>query len=261
MIESLYQIKYIKLKMSLVCRMPTFITDDIPMSIYTEHLSQCRDIVTRQIKYDAKHLPQEVSIIGHLSTLVKNKKTVIIDAGGGNGELSYKISKIFSENVVIMIDRTIPPHVNTNDTFIKIECDFQEKEKLDKYLSEYISEDNEVIVICKHLCGSGLDFAMEYFCNSQIKMSHFLLAMCCCCRINLSHGHFDETIDKKAINGTGWFTDKKNKNYAKGKQFVQDIFNFRIKKYLTYGYDVGVCHYIDDDITPYNYLVTGHKLI
>ena len=192
-----------------------------------------------------------------MSKFVK-ENTVIIDAGGGNGELSYKISKIFKTNLVIMVDRYMPAHINRNNSFVKIECDFAEKEKLDKYLSEYITEKNEVIVICKHLCGSGLDFAMEYFCNSQIKMSHFLLAMCCCGSIDLSHGHFDETIDKTMVKKTGWITKKSYPNYSTGKSYVQTIFNFRIRKYLTYGYNFEVCHYVSDDITPYNYLVIGH---
>lgn len=244
--------------MNETCYMPTLIVEDVPTVVYTDHWNVCKDIITRDSKYDAKHLPQEVSIIGHLSKFVK-RNTVIIDAGGGNGELSYKISKIFPDNLVIMIDRHIPPHVNTGDTFVKIECDFAEKEKLNKYLSDYITTDNEVIVICKHLCGSGLDFAMDYFCNSEIKMSHFLLAMCCCNRIDLSHGHFDSTIDKEVVNGTGWFTNRTLKNYTKGKQFVETIFNFRINKYKSHGYSIEVCHYVSEDITPYNYLVIGHS--
>jgi hypothetical protein len=233
------------------------IMEFIPTVIHTEHFDLCKKIIQRDIKYDAKHLPQEVSIIGHLSKFV-NPNSVIIDAGGGNGELAYKISQIFPGNLVIMVDRKIPPHVNTGGTFVKIECDFAEKDKLDKYLTSYISADKEVIVICKHLCGSGLDFAMDYFSNSEIKMRHFLLAMCCCSRIDLSHGHFDSTIDKTIVNGTGWFTNKSLKYYLKGKRFVEIIFKYRINKYIALGYDVQVCHYITDDITPYNYLVIGH---
>ena len=142
---------------------------------------------------------------------------------------------------------------------MKIVCDFADKENLDKYLSEYITTENEVIVICKHLCGSGLDFAMEYFCSSQIKMTHFFLAMCCCSKIDLSYGHFDSTIDKSMVNRTGWFTKTTGKNYAKGKSYVETIFNFRICKYKTFGYSVEMCYYVSDDITPYNYLVIGHK--
>ena len=51
--------------MALVYFMPTLITDDIPTVIHTEYLDMCKNIATRDEKYDAKHLPQEVSIIGH----------------------------------------------------------------------------------------------------------------------------------------------------------------------------------------------------
>jgi len=236
------------------------IFDDIPQQFSTVYLETCKQIRTRSENYDKKHLSQEVSIIGHLAKLVK-KNTVIIDAGGGNGELAYKIGKIFPENVVIMIDKAIPPHVLIDDCYIRYECDFSEKVKLDNFLSNYISEENEVVVICKHLCGSGLDYASEYFFNSRIKMDHFLFAMCCCFRIDLTHGYYSQNteITLDLINKTGWFTDRKNPKYNIGKQYVEKIFNYRIQKYTSYGYNISVCYYVPTEITTYNYLISGTK--
>jgi hypothetical protein len=236
-------------------------SSDTPTVVHTEHFDVCKEIMTRKEEYDAKHLPQEVSIIGHLSKYIGDN-SVIIDAGGGNGELSYKISKIFPKNLVIMVDKYMPWHVIKSDTFVRIECDFADKERLDTELSKYITADKEVIVICKHLCGSGLDFAMNYFCNSHIKMTHFVLAMCCCAKIDLSFGHFDpdSEITTEMIKKSSWITLKTCPNYFKGKEYVEKIFNYRIKKYQKLGYDVEACHYVDKEITPFNYLVVGHDV-
>ena len=127
---------------------------------------------------------------------------------------------------------------------------------------EYITPDNEVIVICKYLCGSGLDFAMDYFYNSSIKMTYFLLAMCCCNKIDLFYGHFDgSTIDEDTNKNSGWFTikDKCSSKYLLGVEIVKIFFNSTIKKYEKYGYGIEVCHHVDKDITFHNYLVIGHQ--
>ena len=127
---------------------------------------------------------------------------------------------------------------------------------------EYITPDNEVIVICKYLCGSGLDFAMDYFYNSSIKMTYFLLAMCCSNKIDLFYGHFDgSTIDEDTNKNSGWFTikDKCSSKYLLGVEIVKIFFNSTIKKYEKYGYGIEVCHHVDKDITFHNYLVIGHQ--
>ena len=229
----------------------------IQKHIFTHHKTICRHYLPRDDKYNLKHEPQEVSLIGHINNYVK-ENSIIIDMGGGNGDLSFMLSKIYPNNKIILIDKILP-HVYVNDaSYIRITCDFNNTLSLDAELTKYINVTNEIIIVCKHLCGSGLDLAMDYFHKSKFKPTYFLLAMCCLNKIDLSLNHFND-LTKQDLDKCGWFTikNKLNPKYLEGKKIVNSIFKKRINIYKKNGYDINVYQYVDDSITPYCYLFIG----
>lgn len=86
------------------------VTDHLTKDQEQYYINLCHKYLKRDEAYENKHLLQEITIIHKLDRMICSERkpnSIIIDVGGGNGDLSYLIYNILNVKTIV-IDPQIP---------------------------------------------------------------------------------------------------------------------------------------------------------
>ena len=133
----------------------------------------------RTEKYEQKNILQEAHILDRIEQILLNKqneKINIIDIGGGNGFLAYLASKLF-DVASIVIDPHIPSITTETETILSPSTKYS---RIQCAISEFVPDSTiKYIVICKHLCGSGFDDAIDWISKNKFQIMNMMMLPCC----------------------------------------------------------------------------------
>eukprot|EP00656_Telonema_subtile_P048935 TRINITY_DN5974_c0_g1_i1.p1 TRINITY_DN5974_c0_g1~~TRINITY_DN5974_c0_g1_i1.p1 ORF type:complete len:398 (-),score=61.40 TRINITY_DN5974_c0_g1_i1:68-1261(-) len=156
--------------------------DDSAQALSCQTVDQ---LVWRPHKYNEKYASQELSLLYQLYRLGGESADLVIDAGGGNANLSCLIALVFdvpvvcvemdSPRVELRGEEWLPEAVSSTAPVTRVESMIQEYELPDGY--------NKVVVIGKHLCGPGTDAGIQFVAKHAPRMLGCVFATCCCCKI------------------------------------------------------------------------------
>lgn len=243
----------------------------IPRKIETKDYDCYESLIKKELKRDkrheAKHIPQEVGIISQLLKMIEEKKIdrkklLIIDAGGGNGNLSYLITKLMNLHTIVL-DKVLPEYkienhidLDTIPKYKRITMDVKDFKMSN--ISEF--KDFGIIVVCKHLCGMNLDMMINNILKWNIKLEGIIAATCCHNKgakenyCNHSFLPFEISEMKTFCDRVGWNADvNANKTFKLVGKVVRNVIDTGRIKYLeTNGYKVDYIEYVEDKVTPMN---------
>jgi hypothetical protein len=230
--------------------------------IKLELIEICHKYLIRDLPYEKKHLEQEVAIIHKLIDIIdinNRKNSVVIDVGGGNGDLAYLIYNILNIQVVV-----VDPFINTKLIEYDYECD---ENKFSRIVDDIRNVDlnqfgnKDIYIVCKHLCGTNLDIALDKIINNP-SIKGFCVCPCCYHR-----GLYNDFIGKsilcqdnfKLITSVVDWKDIQQRNtpaYDLGctsENIINSIRMNIIKRRMNVKYT----EYVDSKITPKNTLLFG----
>lgn len=225
-----------------------------------------QSIISRPGKYEDKHLLQEAHILCKLTDLLKEqsdlKDLIVLDIGGGNGDLAYIISKVFAIQTTI-IDPYLPQvRIDMDPDASSDRCNLS---RIVSPIKEFVPDgDKKYFVICKHLCGSGFNDAVDWMQLNKTLVAG--LMMLPCCYHKYTYGELVYTFIDKIDSDKLAFASQWKHEANKGKEpfdlavRIERLLNFdRIKKlngFLTdFDLQVQMGYLMDDTITPKNLLI------
>ena len=139
--------------------------------------------------------------------LDRRRGSVVIDVGGGNGDLSYLINNLLDIKAIIdprISDRNIDG-ISDWKIFSRISCNIED---IDLENIKY-----DLYVICKHLCGTNIDSTIKKILLSK-NVKGFILLPCCYQRGNIEgfveSGIFDTEFFSYIRKFPAWKDNQKN---------------------------------------------------
>ena len=155
-------------------------------AVHPSNVDQYLVLTSRSERHATKHLPQEIALVEHLELLCRStsekpfRPQCVVDIGGGNGLLAYTLSrKMFCDAVVV--DRYLPKlRVDDRECasypyFRRVQADVGGF----NWLADVRTSPDKTLVVCKHLCGSGIDLALRNMWSQGVAPRGMLLSTCC----------------------------------------------------------------------------------
>ncbi|AYV84517.1 MAG: putative methyltransferase TRM13-like [Hyperionvirus sp.] len=233
---------------------------------------ECQRLLPRD-KYVDKHLPQEIAIIHQLASMIpeiERKMSLVIDIGGGNGDLAYLISQILQVDVMV-IDNHVPvtkiddsPSADLSH-FSRLVADVRDV----SFTNDEKFSGKKLYLACKHLCGTSLDLVISHI--SSIKTDNirgFVFAPCCYHKNKpldflkqdlLSESDFEAIryfCDWKTAETFLAHTPDKKEQYSLGS-IAQNIINSVRISLLNHTFSTNMIEFVPCTVTPKNILLIG----
>jgi hypothetical protein len=274
----MFKKKKMKMKLELVKKSQDIILDllntrgvklSIPSSLYIpddvkdDMSKRCKDVLPRDSLYENKHLAQELGIIYHLAKLIPTKRlksTLVIDVGGGNGDMAFFIYNLLGVQVMV-IDKACPKFkvdvVADSKKFSRIVGNFRDID-----LKEIESKSGcDIYLVCKHLCGTNLDMVFNKISESKV-VKGFVVAPCC-----YHKGSYEDFIGRDILSLVNFesmtsVTDWKDKKFKQTIAYgigctAETIINSIRLHFLENFYTTKIIEHVDISITPKNVLLIG----
>ncbi|CAK9106935.1 unnamed protein product [Durusdinium trenchii] len=170
-----------------------------------EGLEILSSMIDRPPKYQEKYLAQEWSILAKVWALAPNLGPrsgglAVVDIGAGNGSLALLAGLLLGGHAVL-IDHTLPPEPmrvearlpeQYRDRILRVTGDVGDLDasrEIEPILEKHGIR--QVVVIAKHLCGTGTDLALKLlrrWCSNgtRVEVLGAVIATCCMHKINTS---------------------------------------------------------------------------
>lgn len=252
-----------KQEIILCSPLPVHLSKDVQAGM----IKKCREILPRDTLYEEKHLIQEIGIIHNLSKLIpieERKSSLVIDVGGGNGDLAFLIYNLLDVQVMV-IDKTCPKFkvdiLADSRKFSRMVDNFRD---VDLKEIKNKTKCNDIYLVCKHLCGTNLDMVLDKIIKSKI-INGFVFAPCC-----YHKGTYGDFIGKDLLSlvdfeTTRSVTDWKTIQLVKTSAYnigciAENIINsIRLHLLTSNGYKTVAIEHVDMSITPKNVLLIGYQ--
>eukprot|EP00438_Fugacium_kawagutii_P025873 Skav233683 [mRNA] locus=scaffold1927:158824:160971:- [translate_table: standard] len=161
-------------------------------------------MIDRPPKYQEKYLEQEWSILAKVWALAQGsggsgKGLAVVDIGAGNGSLALLAALLLGSHAVL-IDHTLPPEpmqvegrlpLEYRDRILRVTGDVGDLDasrEIEPLLERHGIA--KVVVIAKHLCGTGTDLALKllrrWCSDTKVEVLGAVIATCCMHKIGLA---------------------------------------------------------------------------
>lgn len=158
-------------------------------------------MIDRPPKYQEKYLEQEWSILAKVWALAQGsgKGLAVVDIGAGNGSLAL-LAALLLESHALLIDHTLPPEpmqvegrlpLEYRDRILRVTGDVGDLDasrEIEPLLERHGI--TKVVVIAKHLCGTGTDLALKllrrWCSDTKVEVLGAVIATCCMHKIGLA---------------------------------------------------------------------------